>query len=121
MCERIENTFARYFGTFVYMLKKEKDFLDRVLSTDGFCMEHFAVLADTACRELSDSEFEKYFIPIAGLQKKRVQKHRSYIKSFAKSFDYRNAGKSGDFPKDALLRCGFLLNGEFSPKPKKLD
>lgn len=121
VCERIEHTFSRYFDTFIYMLKKEKGFLDKVMSADGFCMGHFSRLALSAKEGLTDAEFEKYFVPIVTLQKKRIGQYHTYIKNFANSFDYRNAGKKIDAPKDILLKAGNLLNGEFDAKPKKLD
>ena len=120
VCNRIEHTFSRYFNTFVYMLKKEKGFLEKVLKCEGFCMEHFALMAKAAAENMTDSEFEKLFAPIIQLQKKRVGTYKRHIKSFADSFDYRNAGKKVDAPKDILLKSGYLLNGEFEPKEKDL-
>ncbi len=121
VCERIEHTFSRYISSFIYMLKKEKGFLDKVLATEGFCMEHFSNLASSASTELSDSEYQKLFAPIIELQKERVIKYHAYITNFANSFDYRNAGKPINAPKDVIHRTGELLNGEFLPKDKKLD
>ena len=121
ICERIERTFKRYIDNFVYLLKKDDDFLKKVLNTDGFCMEHFSMLAERAKEEMSDSEFRKYFMPIAEHQKKRVEITHKYIKNFVDSFDYRNVGKPMDAPKDILMQTSKLLNGEFEPKEKKLD
>lgn len=121
ICERIEKTFKRYIDNFVYLLKKDDDFLKKVLNTDGFCMEHFSMLAERAKEEMSDSEFRKYFMPIAEHQKKRVEITHKYIKNFVDSFDYRNVGKPMDAPKDILMQTSKLLNGEFEPKEKKLD
>lgn len=121
VCDRINNTFDRYFEVFVYMLKKESGFLDKVLSKEGFCMEHFVRLFDAAKKSLSDSDFQKYFVPIANLQKKRLKTVKEYINKFSNSFDYRNIGKEKDFPSDIILQASYLLNGTFKPKPKKLD
>jgi len=119
ICARIEKDFSRYFDTFIYMLKTEKDFLDRILKIDGFCMEHFARLSLVAVSELSDSDFEKLFIPIIELQKSRLNAHREHIKNFANSFNYCSAGKKTEAPKDIIYKTGELLNGEFAPKEKK--
>lgn len=121
ICARIEHTFLRYMENFVYMLKKEPEFAGKVLKCEGFCMEHFYMLFETAKKELSSADFEKYFVPIAEHQKKRVEKYHKYIKTFVESFDYNNAGKPMDAPKDTLIKTSFLLNGEFKPKAKKLD
>jgi len=121
VCLRIENTFSHYMNSFFYMLKKEKGFLEKVLSSDGFCMEHFALLCARASESLTDSEYQKLFIPIIELQKKRVEEHHAHILEFSQSFDYRNIGKTANFPKDILHKTSMLLNGEFAPKPKKLD
>ncbi len=118
VCDRIEHTFSGYINTFIFMLKKEKDFVERVIATDGFCMEHFARLAQAASEKLSDGEFEKYFIPIIEHQKVRLEKQHEHLKKFAESFDYRNAGKKLEVPRDTLIKSGYLLNGEFEPKDK---
>lgn len=121
ICERIEMNFARYIDNFVYLLKKDGDFLEKVLKTNGFCMEHFAMLGKKAKEEFSDSDFRKYFMPITEHQKNRINQTHKHIKNFVDSFDYRNAGKPMDAPKDILLITSNLLNGEFELKEKKLD
>lgn len=121
VCERIEHTFSRYISSFIYMLKKEKGFLDKVLATEGFCMLHFSNLASAAAKELSDSEYQKLFVPIIALQKERISKYHTYITNFANSFDYRNAFKPIEAPKDVIHKTAELLNGEFVLKDKKLD
>jgi len=121
VCERIEHTFSRYINSFIYMLKNEKGFLDKVLACSGFCMEHFSALSLDASRELTDSQYQKLFVPIISLQRARVSKYHTYITNFANSFDYRNAGKPIDAPKNVIHETGELLNGEFIPKDKKLE
>ncbi len=116
ICDKIEDTFSKYFETFVFTLKTEKDFLDKVLACEGFCTEHFARLAEVACQKLSDPDFEKLFVPIILKQKKRTEKYHADIKKFEENFDYRNAGKPSQVPRDTLVKTGFLLNGEFEPK-----
>ena len=121
ICERIENTFKRYIDNFVYLLKKDSDFIEKVLKTNGFCMEHFTMLAKKAKEEFSDSDFKKYFLSLAEHQKKRVSETHRYIKNFVDKFDYRNKDKPMDAPKDMLMQTSRLLNGEFEQKEKKLD
>lgn len=121
VCDSINDTFDRYFDTFVYMLKKEKGFLEKVLASGGFCMDHFARLAEVAAKEMSDGEFEKYFLPVINLQKARVREYNVHIKNFVNNFDYRNADNKAVVPENLLLKAGNLLNGEFKPKEKKLD
>ncbi len=116
VCSRIDNTFTRYFETFVFMLKTENGFLDKVLSKNGFCVNHFSRLAQAAVSGLSDKEYEKYFIPLVVHQKEKMEKIHADIKKFSDSFDYRNVGKPTNVPKDILLRACVLMNGEFEPK-----
>lgn len=113
VCSRVNHTLDRYFHTFVFMLKSEKGFLEKVLSKNGFCFEHFAKLVEVAFAELSDREIEKYIDPIIKLQKNKIEEYHEYIKKFADCFDYRNAGKKCDVPKDILTKTAELLNGEF--------
>ncbi len=112
VCSRVNHTLERYFHTFVFMLKSEKGFLQKVLDKNGFCFEHFAKLAEVAFAKLSDKEIEKYFDPIIELQKNKIEEYHEYIKKFADCFDYRNAGKKIDVPKDILTKTAELLNGE---------
>ncbi len=121
ICFRIESTFSHYVKSFFYMLKKEEGFLNKVLQSDGFCMEHFSHLCSVAADMLSDAEYKNLFVPIIELQKKRVKEYHTHIKEFSQSFDYRNIGKKMDFPKDILHKTSTLLNGEFIPATKKLD
>lgn len=116
VCDKVNKTFSDYIETFVFMLKTEKDFPQKVVQSDGFCLEHFAKIAEVACNKLSNSEFDKYFVPIIEKQKLRVEGYHSDVKKFEESFDYRNAGKPLEVPKDTLLKAGYLLNGEFEPK-----
>ena len=113
VCSRVNNTLDRYFYTFVFMIKSEKGFLEKILGKSGFCFEHFAKLTEFAFRELSDREIEKYFKPIIELQKNKISEYHEYIKKFADSFDYRNIGKVCNVPKDILTKTAELLNGEF--------
>ncbi|MBR2452641.1 MAG: hypothetical protein IKB32_01135 [Clostridia bacterium] len=112
VCSKINHTLDRYFYTFIFMLKSEKGFLDKVLSKNGFCFEHFAKLTEFAFRELSDREIEKYFKPIIELEENKIAEYHEHIKKFADSFDYRNAGKKCDVPKDILTKTAEFLNGE---------
>ena len=113
VCSRVNHTLERYFYTFIFMLKSEKGFLEKVIAKNGFCFEHFAKLTEFAFRELSDREIEKYFNPLLELQKNKISEYHEYIKKFADSFDYRNAGKKSDVPKDILTKTAELLSGEF--------
>ncbi|MBE7049804.1 MAG: hypothetical protein E7394_03425 [Ruminococcaceae bacterium] len=121
VCDRVNHTFERYIETFVYMLKKEDGFLEKALKSDGFCIEHFSMIASFARDNMSESEHEKLFVPVIKMQKERIDKYRQYIKNFSDSFDYRNIGKEIDAPKDVLLKAGFLQNGVFTPKAKDLE
>lgn len=113
VCSRVNYTLERYFSTFIFMLKKEKGFLEKVLEKGGFCFEHFTKLTEFAFAEFSDKEIEKYFAPIKKLQKEKIKEYHEYIRKFADSFDYRNAGKKLDIPQNILTKTAELLNGDF--------
>lgn len=112
VCSRVNHTLERYFYTFVFMLKKEEGFLEKVLEKNSFCFEHFTRLTEAAFSEFSDKEIEKYFDPIINLQKDKLAEYHEYIRKFADSFDYRNAGKKMDIPQNILTKTAELLNGE---------
>ena len=116
ICSKVEKAFEQYLHTFAFMLKKEEGFLEKVLSKEGFCMEHFSRLAEVCREEFSQAEFERLFYPLLELQKKRLEKQQGYIEKFEAAFDYRNAGKKLDAPKDTLHLAGMFLNGVFDTK-----
>ena len=113
VCSRVNHTLERYFYTFVFMLKKEKGFLEKSLEKNGFCFVHFSKLTEFAFAELSDKEIEKYFNPIIELQKNKITEYHEYIRKFADSFDYRNAGKKLYIPQNILTKTAELLIGDF--------
>ena len=46
ICGRVDETYQRVLDTFVYQVKGEKEFLDLVRASKGFCIHHFGDLAD---------------------------------------------------------------------------
>ena len=121
VCDMVEQTFSRYFETFIYMLKTEDDFLNKVLDTDGFCIPHFTKLFKIAKDKLSKKEFDKLFYPVMDMQKQKIVKYHLYVKEFSESYDYRNVKKEKNFPKDTLYKVSELLCSEFDPKKKDLN
>ena len=54
-------------------------------------------------------------------QFKKFEKYEKDISEFIKSFDYNNAGKKEEAPKDTVLKSSYFLNGEFEKATKKLE
>lgn len=121
ICEKIEYTFSRYMDTFIYMIDKNDDFLEKVLESDGFCMPHFTDIINRLKENVGEKKYKLLCEKLTELQEKKFNKYRDYIKEFVASFDYQNAGKPMNAPSDTVLKASWLLNGEFETLKKKLD
>lgn len=121
ICDKINHTFLRYIDTFIYMIDKNEDFLEKVLESDGFCMPHYTMILNSAKNNLSSKKFIEIVTKLNEKQYEKFFKYKSDVKMFIESFDYKNAGKKSDVPKDTNLKTSYFLNGEFEKPNKKLD
>lgn len=121
ICDKINYTFSRYMDTFIYMLEKNGDFLEKVLQSEGFCFPHYTMILNAAKENLSPDNFVSIISKLNSLQKEKYSKYKKDIKDFIESFDYKNAGKPSVAPGDTVIKTSYLLNGEFEKLKKKLD
>ena len=121
ICEKVNYTFLRYLDTFCFMIDKDKDFLSKVLESDGFCIPHYTAILNALKRNVSSTKFIELAEKLNALEKKKFSKYKSDVEAFIKSFDYHNAGKPLSVPSDTVLKSSYLLNGEFEKLNKKLD
>ena len=121
ICSKVERHFLRYIDTFIFMVKKDEEFLDKVSNGGGFCMPHYESVLYAARKKLSEKEFVRIIDKINKAQFKKFEKYEKDISEFIKSFDYNNAGKKEEAPKDTVLKSSYFLNGEFEKATKKLE
>lgn len=121
ICDKVNRHFLRYVDTFIYMVKEDSEFLNKVASKDGFCMPHYEDVLRAAREKLSDKDFSRIIEKINEAQIKKFEKYEKDIKDFIESFDYHNAGKPCKAPADTVVKSGWFLNGEFERLSKKLE
>ncbi|GMQ56455.1 hypothetical protein AN1V17_08480 [Vallitalea sediminicola] len=110
ICDRINSTFQKYTDTFFYLIKKDKSFIDVVKSSNGFCLNHFALLYNEAPKYLNDSSLESFLDIIISLETKNLNRIKEDLDWFIQKNDYRFADEPWKNSKDALIRTILKIN-----------
>ncbi len=111
-CMRIEGRMENYINTFFYLWKKEPEFREKVLSTNGFCLEHFALIMTEARKRMKPADHSQFAGAIIPLQKKNLARIDEELDWFIRKFDYRFQNEpwknSKNAPKRAILKISSL-------------
>ena len=105
ICDKIENTLDKFAEVFWYLYKTEDDFKEKVLSSKGFCLEHFYKVMSKIDCELSSKAKEKARNEIIELEIKNLERINEEVNWFTKKFDYRFTNKPWKNSKDAPQRA----------------
>lgn len=109
-CERIKARMDSYIETFFYLWKKEHEFKEKVLSGNGFCIEHLSVLFAEAHKRFGDKEFNDFVDLIIPLQKKNLERIDEELEWFIQKFDYRFKDEPWKNSKDSVERAILKLS-----------
>lgn len=110
LCENVEESMARYYSTFFFMLK-DGEFRGLVESGKGFCMRHFARLLETAKEQLPEAHREWFYKTVLPLMRDNLARVQGDLDWFIQKFDYRNAGADWKNSRDAVSRAMQKLRG----------
>ena len=105
VCDKIDSNMERFFDTFFYLWKKETEFRERVLSSKGFCVQHFEALVRLSAEKLGVSEREKFLEGIAKIQSENFERVKEELLWFISKFDYRFQDRPWGNSKDSLKRA----------------
>lgn len=105
ICDRINKNFDRYFDTFFYMWKKDSDIKEKVKTSNGFCLEHFSKLIETAEKTLTSKQFNEFIEIIVPLQKDNINRLLDELELFINKFDHNYANTPWGTAKDSLIRA----------------
>lgn len=105
ICERINKTFDDYVDTFFYLWKTDKDFIDKVKNSSGFCMHHFALVLALAQKKLSKSAYQEFVELLWPLQEANFQRVLDDLEWFTMKFDYRFKDEPWKNSQDAIPRA----------------
>ena len=112
LCDRIEYHMQRYYTTFFHLIK-DADFREKVESSKGFCMHHFAALLEAAREKLPNAQREWFYETVCRLMQENLARVQGDLDWFIEKFDYRNAGADWKNSKDAVSRSMQKLRGGY--------
>lgn len=112
LCQKRDYNMNRYYTTFFYMIK-DAAFREKVESSKGFCMHHFAQLLEAAREKLPNAQREWFYETVCRLMKENLARVQGDLDWFIEKFDYRNAGADWKNSRDAVSRSMQKLRGGF--------
>lgn len=117
VCSRVDDTYRRVLDTFVHQVKHEKEFLDLVKGSKGFCIHHFADLVEICERELGKKEQEQLFPILFEQMNGELDRIQEDIDWLIEKYDYRNADKDWKNSQDAVQRTMQKIAGGHPADP----
>ena len=114
----MDDTFyRRVIDTFLYQVKHEKDFLDLVKQSKGFCVHHFADLADACAAGLNEKEQSQVFPVLFEQMNRELDRIQEDIDWLIEKYDYLNKDKDWKNSRDAVQRTMQKLVGGHPADP----
>ncbi|MGN0435010.1 MAG: DUF6062 family protein [Wujia sp.] len=105
VCDRIDNTFNRYFDTIFHLWKKDSEFREKFKSSKGFCTYHYGVLYDYGATKLAKEAYSEFLDALNKVYFDNMERVNGDISWFIDKFDYRFKDEPWKNSKDALPRC----------------
>lgn len=115
ICERIDNTMARYIETICYLYKKDESFQKAFAESKGVCLHHYPLLLRGAAQHLSGQTALSFAQTLVEVQRRNLQRVEHDLEWFTLKFDYRNQDKPWGESKDAVERSLNKLQGRVIP------
>ncbi len=116
VCRRFEEAYGRIIRTFIYLIQKEPEFLEKLKASKGFCLPHFADLLE-ACQSGFSPEEQKVIPALYQLMEENLERIQEDINWFIDKFDYRNKDADWKTSQDAIPRTMQKLVGGYPADP----
>ena len=100
-----------YVYTFFYLWKTEPEFVEKVKSCKGFCLEHMSRIISDSRKHLNAAQRQALMNTIIPLQKQNLERITEDVDWFIKKFDYRYQDEPWKNSKDAVERAILKLSG----------
>lgn len=110
ICELVSESMTKYYKTIAQLFFKEKDFYKQILSTNGFCVTHYAKLLEYS--SYAGLLQKEYLSVLSSTQLNAFNKTTDLIDAFCLKHDYRNALKPLGDCENALPYLRNVLYGE---------
>ncbi len=117
VCDRMDETYRRVLDTFVHQVKHEKEFLELVRSSKGFCIHHFGDLVDVCEQQLGKKEQDQIFPLLFEQMNRELERIQGDIDWLIEKYDYRNADKDWKNSQDAVQRTMQKITGGHPADP----
>ncbi len=105
ICSRVNNTFARYVDTTIYLYKKEAEFRQMYGECRGFCMAHTADLLRKGKDMLGEEAYRGFYEVTTRLYIDNMERVTADLDWFTNKFDYRYKDAPWKEAKDAIPRA----------------
>ena len=117
VCRRFEEAYGRIIRTFIYLIQKEPEFLEKLKASKGFCLPHFADLLEACQNDFLPEEQQKVIPVLYELMEENLERIQEDINWFIDKFDYRNKDADWKTSKDAIPRTMQKLVGGYPADP----
>lgn len=111
ICKRFNETYERYIATFFHVYQKDAEFREKIKSSKGFCLSHFADLCEGAEKYLPGKNQEEFFKCMFGLMAANMERMQEDVSWLVEKFDYKNKDADWKNSKDAVQRGMQKLKG----------
>ncbi len=89
ICDHLADSMVKYYKTVAQMFHGEKYFYKLLISSKGFCLEHYAELVRFA--KFAGPSKKSYLEILSKVEKNALKKVKENLKAFCAKHDYRNA------------------------------
>ena len=113
VCDFVDESMVKYYKTIAQMFERERDFYKTLISSKGFCLNHYAQLLKYS--KHAGFMAKNYVDVLSGVQIRNFERIKSELKRFCDKHDYRNALEPLGNAESALPRTREKFYG------KKID
>lgn len=117
VCERMEVIYERMLNTFVYMLRNDDAFGEKLMNSKGICLHHFADVLKVCEEKLKPQEREVWIPKLTQMMEQNLDRIQGDIDWLIEKFDYKNQNADWKNSKDAVQRTMQKLVGTYPADP----
>lgn len=117
VCERMNVIYDRMLDTFVYMLRNDSAFCEKLMQSKGICLHHFADILKVCEEKLKPQEREVWIPKLTQMMEKNLDRMQEDIDWLIEKFDYKNKDADWKNSKDAVQRTMQKLVGSYPADP----
>jgi len=117
ICENVKRSFDDYIKVFFGMYKKDLEFRQKVVDSQGFCLSHFGVLCEAADENLNEEQLKEFYSDLCPLMLENMKRIKEDVAWLIEKYDYRNKDADWKNSKDANQRAMQKLKGGYHHLP----